>query len=108
VDERVFGPVGGGGGEGVKLEVDGLLASGEGFGDEGGDEEDGEEAAVVNNIILFYFLFIFKTVNNILLFFNNKIRGNMIALRFLLRPSLLLIGDLSGPIKSSCSIMYRV
>jgi hypothetical protein len=45
VDERVFGPVGGGGGEGVELGVDGLLASGEGFGGEGGEEEDGKEVA---------------------------------------------------------------
>ena len=45
MDERVFGPVGGGGGEGVELGVDGLLASSEGFGVEGGAEEDGEEAA---------------------------------------------------------------
>jgi hypothetical protein len=45
VDERVFRPVKGGGGEGVELGMDGLLASGEGFGSEGGEEEDGEEVA---------------------------------------------------------------
>jgi hypothetical protein len=55
VDERVFGLVGGGGGEGVELGVDGLLASGEGFGSEGGEEEDGEEFA--NGVCSEYYYF---------------------------------------------------